>query len=294
MNAKNINFNDVRYAQEYFYPYFSHRTMSVSETYVALVFGLLDPKSLAPIRIFEVEGHSYCIDTRRLTIVKELQQRNKLDVLENFPVQYMLINDEESARQYWNLVNCRLPAMKKSGLDGSTIRLESEPDYMCCFNKGTNTFRSDLEQHIIQKHLNMRVPTFKNLNIYKCYKCDKQGHIFARKRSTQSVYEIFRKCACPECESNKIYKMQVPWTEVTFAELCSKILELKQSLVRSNQLERNISQPIASHQLSRNKDTEYFITPCFIFTLIIAICIALAYILTSKWPKTYHNYVDIN
>jgi hypothetical protein len=135
MNGRNIDYHSVRYAQEYLYPYFSNGKMSVSETYIALANGFLDPDSLAPITIFEHDQYLYCIDTRRLTIAKELQRRNKKDVLKKFRFQYVKKGDAEFADQYHNLVYERLPAMKKTGLDGSTIKLYPKSEYMCCFDQ---------------------------------------------------------------------------------------------------------------------------------------------------------------
>lgn len=116
MSIENIDFQSVRYTQEYFNPCFSNGEMSVSETYVALAAGFLDPTSLAPITIFEHNKYYYCIDTRRLTIAKELQQRGKLDILRRFPFRYVKEGDADFVDQYHNLINDRLPALKKKVL----------------------------------------------------------------------------------------------------------------------------------------------------------------------------------
>lgn len=86
MSIPNVDYNSVRYTQEYFYPSFSNGQMSVSETYVLVENGFLDPSSFAPITIFVHAGYLYCIDTRRLTIAKELQRRGKGDILQRLPI----------------------------------------------------------------------------------------------------------------------------------------------------------------------------------------------------------------
>ncbi|CAF3460693.1 unnamed protein product [Rotaria socialis] len=107
MWTSNIDYSTVRYAQEFLHPTFSNGAMSVSETYVALANGFLDPAALSPIRIFEHSKQLYCIDTRRLRIAKELQRQNKVSVLQRFPFQYI-----KSYDQYFNFVYERLPAME--------------------------------------------------------------------------------------------------------------------------------------------------------------------------------------
>jgi hypothetical protein len=118
INAERINFRFVLYAQQFLYPDFSN-----GEMYVALMNGFLDPASLGLIKIFEVGRNLHCIDTRRLKIIKELQRRNKYDLLKHFTVQYVQEDDEDFTNEYWNLVNCHIPAMKREGLDGSTIQI---------------------------------------------------------------------------------------------------------------------------------------------------------------------------
>lgn len=55
MTADTIDLISVRYAQlTPLRPCFSNSKMSISETYVALEKGFLDPTSLAPITVFEV------------------------------------------------------------------------------------------------------------------------------------------------------------------------------------------------------------------------------------------------
>lgn len=78
MSVRNIDYDYVRYTQEDFYSSFSNGKMSVSETYIALANGFIDPTDLAPITIFEYNDYLYCIDTRRLTIAKELQRNKKI------------------------------------------------------------------------------------------------------------------------------------------------------------------------------------------------------------------------
>jgi hypothetical protein len=236
MSAESIDFGSVRYAQEYLYSYFSNGEMSISETYVVLANGFLDPASLAPIRIFEVGSNLYCIDTRRLKIVKELQRRNKLDVLKHFTVQYVRENDENFTNQYCDLVDRRLPAMKRKGLDGLTIKLDDNPknlNYMCCFDEMGN-FRDDLDEHIAGEHLDMDVRLFKSLNTYECHKCDQKAHIIAKKPQSNGCYSFFQQCMCRRSELSILYRMTKSWTEVTFAEFCNEFVRLQEILSRSN------------------------------------------------------------
>jgi len=193
MSVQNIDYDSVRYTQEHFYPHFSNGTMSVSETYVALANGFLDPTSLAPITIFEYNEHLYCIDTRRLTIAKELQRRGKFAILKRFPIQYTTKYDKEFEDQYCNLVYERLPAMKKKNLDGSTINLYHESDYMCCYNSVSGKFRDDLDEHIARDHLKMSVSDFKEMNISQCSQCNQKLRITIIKPSNKGYYKFIKK-----------------------------------------------------------------------------------------------------
>jgi len=100
INAERINFRFVLYAQQFLYPDFSNGEMSISEMYVALTNGFLDTASLGLIKIFEVGRNLHYIDTRRLKIIKELQRRNKHDLLKHFAVQYVQEDDEDFTNEY--------------------------------------------------------------------------------------------------------------------------------------------------------------------------------------------------
>jgi hypothetical protein len=228
MSVRNIDYQSVRFTQEHFYPHFSNGKMSVSEIYVALANGFLDPTSLVPITIFEYNEHLYCIDTRRLKITKELQRRRKFDVLKRFPFQYVKKSDEKFASQYANLVDDRLPAMKKKGLDGSTVKLCGKSDDMCCYNLASGNFRDDLDEHIAHDHLHMTVLTFKELNVYQC---NKKSQISIIKPPNKTNYRFIQNCTCPNSELMVLHTINKPWTEVTFQEICDVFLCLNATVL---------------------------------------------------------------
>jgi hypothetical protein len=224
MSIRNIDYHNVRYTQETFYPYFSNGKMSVSETYVALANGFLDPASLASITIFEHNKHLYCIDTRRLTILKELQRKKKLDVLKGFDVQYVKEGDKAFTEQYFNLVYERLPTMKSKGLDGSTIKLYRESAYMCCFDSISGNFRDDLDEHVAHDHLKMSFAEFKKLNVGQCNRCHQKFHLTVFKPSNKSTYKVMHHCACRKYGSTVLDTIEKPWPQVTLQEICETIL----------------------------------------------------------------------
>lgn len=88
--------------------------------------------------------------------------------MKQFPHQFAKKGDEKFANQYADLINNRLPAMKKKGLDGSTIKLNVKTDHKCCYNLDAGRFRDDLEEHIAKDHLKMSVRDFKELNVNQC------------------------------------------------------------------------------------------------------------------------------
>ena len=230
MTADETDLISVRYAElTPIRPYFSKSKMSVSEIYVALENGFLDPGSLAAITVFEVSGGLYCLDTRRLMIIQELQRRNKWHVLEGFRVQYVQEGDTDSSDQYWELADHRIPAMRKEGLDGSTIQIDYKSKCMCCFDQ-TGNFRANLDRHIAEKHLNMLLWDFKNLNTYDCHQCGQRAYIIAKKSQSHTHYTFYQKCGCRKSELWMLDTMQKPWATVTFTEFCNEFLRLKENL----------------------------------------------------------------
>jgi hypothetical protein len=250
MSVRKIDYDSLRYTQEYFYPYFSNGKMSVSETYIILANGFLDPASLAPITIFEFNEHLYCIDTRRLTIAKNLQRTKKLDILKRFPFQYVKKGDNEFADRYLNLVDDRLPAMKKKGLDGSKIKLYPESDYMCCYNLVSGNFRDDLDEHIAHDHLRMSFLEFKNLNISQCSRCNQKTYINFIKPSNKSSYIFRQNCSCQNSEPLVLHIMKKPWTEVTLREICDVFLCLNQTALYLTASLKNVVKSVNSKEVS--------------------------------------------
>ncbi len=249
MSIRNIDYDSVRYMQEYLYPYFSNGKISVSETYVALANGFINPASLPPITIFEYNESLYCIDTRRLMIAKELQRKKKFNVLKRFPLQYVKKGDAEFANQYFNFVYERLPAMKKYGFDGSTIKLDRKLDYMCCYNSISGNFRDDLDEHIACDHLKMSFSEFKELNISQCNRCNQKLHINAIKPSNKSYYIFKQNCACRNSEPLALYTIKKPWTEVTLREICDVFVCLNTTAHNKSASLTNVVKSVSSKEL---------------------------------------------
>jgi hypothetical protein len=82
-------------------------------------------------------------------------------VLNRFTIQCVQEDDEDFKDQYLDLVDCRIPAMKRKRLDCSAIQLAYNSNYMCCFDEIGN-FHNDLHKHIAEEHLKMRLWGFKN------------------------------------------------------------------------------------------------------------------------------------
>jgi hypothetical protein len=251
MSVRNIDYNFVRYTEELFYPYFSDGKISVSEMYVALANGFLDPISLAPITIFEYDEQLYCINARRLTIAKELQQRGKLDILERLPIQYVTKDDKEFAEQYRNFVDERLPAMKKKGFDGSTIKVYRDLYYMCCYSLITGKFRDDLDEHIARYHLKMKISDFEKMNVSQCDRCHQERYITIIKPSNKGSYKFIQNYACRISGSIVLHTMEEPWTEVTLREICNVFLNLKENALNEPvTFEKSSSAPVPSMKRS--------------------------------------------
>ena len=228
MSTPSIDYDSVRYTQETFKPYFSssrENGMSISETYVLLANGFLDPSSLAPMTIFEHDDYLYCIDTRRLKIAKELERKGKRDISQLLPIQYVKKGDPHFASQYHDLVNKRLPAMKKKGLNGSTITLDEEPSYMCCYKPNSAQFHDDLEEHIAHDHLEMDVSEFRKLNISQCDQCNQKSTIIIHKPAHKS-YRFIQEHVCSHVERQIVHIMEKPWPDVSLQEISDLFRQL--------------------------------------------------------------------
>lgn len=219
MSTPKIDYSSVRYTQEYFYPTFSNGKMSVAETYVLVENGFLDPASFAPITIFEHDGYLYCIDTRRVTIAKELQRKGKIDILKRLPIEYVREGDRKFHDQHRNLVDDRLPSMRKKGLDGSTAKLYEKSGYMCCYT-GSARFRDDLTEHIACDHLQMDESDFRSLNTAQCGQCYQKSTVVIHKPSNKGSYRFIRHCSCEDSEGRVLLTMDNPWTDVGLLEIC--------------------------------------------------------------------------
>lgn len=233
MNSIYIDYSSVRYAQEYLHPNFANARncgMSVSETYFLLANGILDPSSFSPMRIFKHNNSLYCIDTRRLKIAKELHDRRKFDVLKRLPIQYIEKDDIDFVNQYRNLVHDRLRAMRKKGLDGSTIRLREELDYMCCYESDSDEFRDDLEEHIIWDHLHMSIADFQRLNVFQCSQCKQESRIIIKKPASKGHYKFIQKSISQQSKERVLHTTDKSWTKISLQEICITLVELKNKI----------------------------------------------------------------
>ena len=233
MNNIYIDYSSVRYAQEYLHPNFANTRncgMSVSETYFLLANGILDPSSFSPMRIFNHNNSLYCIDTRRLKIAKELKDKRKFDVLKRLPIQYIEKDDIDFVNQYRNLVHVRLPAMRRKGLDGSTIRLREESGYMCCYESDSDQFHDDLEEHIIWNHLKMSISDFQRLNVFQCSQCKQESRIIIKKPASQGRYKFIQKSTSQQLKERMLHTTDKPWAEISLREICEILVELKSNI----------------------------------------------------------------
>ena len=289
MSHPDIDYNLVRYTEEYFYPYFSNGRMTVSEVYIALANGFLDPISLSPITIFECNERLYCTNTRRLTIAKELQRRKKFSALERLPVQYITKDNEEFAEQYRHFVDERLPAMNKKGLDGTTIKLYRDLDYVCCYSLITDTFRDDLDDHIVLYHLKTDISDLESLNLSQCNRCHQESSIIIIKPPNKSSYKFIQNYACRNFGPIVRHTMEKPWTNVTFREICEILLDLKKnastsvrSMKRSSQStvfsRRQTLLALHNSHIRREQPISQFLLRCLIV-------IVLSWLIIIFFPK---------
>lgn len=117
---------DVRYTQEFLYPSFSNGAMTVAETYVILELNILDPASLPPMVIFKYDDKYWCRDTRRMMIAKALLEANRFSASGNMQCILVTGKDKEYRKQYQNLIDERLPSMKRKGIDGTTVKISTK------------------------------------------------------------------------------------------------------------------------------------------------------------------------
>lgn len=228
-----IDYSSVRYAQEYFDPTFASTRnggMSVSETYFLLAIGILDPSSFSPMRIFKHNYSLYCIDTRRLKTAKELQDRGKFDVLNRLPIQYIEKDDTDFGNQYRNLVHQRLPAMRRKGLDGSTIKVREETDYMCCYEPDSDQFRDDLEEHIIWDHLDMSILDFRRLHRFQCSPCKHESRIIIKKPAKKGHYKFIEKSISQQSKEIVLHTTEKSWDRISLKEIRKILVELKNNV----------------------------------------------------------------
>ncbi|CAF2808633.1 unnamed protein product [Rotaria sp. Silwood2] len=98
--TSSFTYSGVHYGQEYIYTKFSQGVMTLGETYVALVFGLIDPTCLPSMAIISYDNKIWCTDTRRLTLVKELERQGEWDVLKSMRIHQV----EKNTPQYQDFV----------------------------------------------------------------------------------------------------------------------------------------------------------------------------------------------
>ncbi|CAF2546972.1 unnamed protein product [Rotaria sp. Silwood2] len=219
----NSSFTDccVRYGQECVYTKFSQGNMTLGEIYMTLIYGLIDPACLPSMAVIYHDNKVWCTDTRRLTLAKELERQGKWDVLELMRIHQV----ERNTAQYRDFVNHRLPAMRRRGFNGLTVQVSDNRGPTCCFNSDSR-LRADLEDHIINDHLNyMTLKQFKDLAHFYCDMCHKTTQITCKKSTKASYYTIIRKCGC---QPKNTHRFSQPWTNITLQELCDELKRYKQ------------------------------------------------------------------
>jgi hypothetical protein len=224
--SRSRTFSDVLYTQKSVYSNFSNGTMSIAETYVALAIGFLDPTSLPPMVIFDHDLLSWCRDTRRLVIARALEQNCYFPVLEKMQVIDAKKTDNNYKEQYNNLINERLPAMKRKKFDGKNVEVSTRKGRFCCFDLASNLFRDDVIEHVAKCHLDMTVTELENLNTYQCKTCGNETKLqFTRlgNRKQRKYYRIVRGCKCVD----QGHIIDIPWQEVSFGRICDELRKYK-------------------------------------------------------------------
>ena len=134
---------------------------------------------------------------------------------------------KKNTPQYRDFVDHRLPAMRRKGLDGLTVKLSDRRGPTCCFNSESR-FRTDLEEHIMPDHLNnFNIELFQSLTIYYCNMCRTKTRITCTKSTSRSYYQIIRRCGCKPKRPHRFAK---PWSELTFSDLYNELLQYNHSL----------------------------------------------------------------
>ncbi len=231
--------------------------------------------------------------------------------MKRFPIQYTTKHDKEFEDQNCNLVYERLPAMKKKNLDGSTINLYHESDYMCCYNSVSGKFRDDLDEHIARDHLKMSVSDFKEMNISQCSQCNQKLRITIIKPSNKGSYKFIKNCACKTSASSTLLVMEIPWTEVTLREIRDVFVSFTGEYVLKGSLTfvKSASVPISStkrsnqstvflrwqkplaesllynNRITKEEKTDGFIKGCCLFLLRCFFIIILFQLIIIFCPK---------
>ena len=257
MSKQTIDYSSIRYTDEYFKPYFSNGKLSVSEVYVLLAHGFIDPSLFSPVTIFEYEGYLYSTNIRRLKIAKELQRMKKFDILKRFRYQYVKINDTEYTNQYFKLLNERLQKMKKKEFDGSTIKLEDQPSYQCCYNLLTSDFRDDLDEHIARDHLGMNFEQFNELNLYECNQCNQKGSIYLIRSPNKSNYRFMQKCSCQNFQPHLLHEIRRPRSEIPLRKICHMFQHLTETISTTNDSNQLINEDNKSYDSKDIVHTSY-------------------------------------
>ena len=226
-DGRPIKFADIRYTQKFVYPTFSNGKMSVAETYAALALGFLDPGSLPPMVIFHHDNRYWSRDARRLTIARALEENGYDNVLKQTNVIFAKRNDRTYAEQYRNLIENRLPSMRKKQFDGKTVEVANKKGRTCCFNMTSHKFRDDLIEHIASDHLSSKVEELKNVASYECCHCRKKTKLQVKRTGSNKqckYYTVIRCCGCIVHQANPIEKR---WQEVTLQDMVRFLTKFK-------------------------------------------------------------------
>jgi hypothetical protein len=219
-------FSDVFYTQQYVYPHFSNGKMSVAETYVALAIGLLDPGSLPPMVIFQHDNKRWCRDTRRLTIARALERSHHDEVLGGIKVINAEKTDKCYEKQYNNLIDERISAMKRKKLDGKSVKVSNRKGVYCCFDLASNLFRDNVIEHVADDHLQMKFDDFIELNSYNCERCNTKTQLQLKRFGTKNERKCYR--IVPDCGCNyQEYKIDKPWQQVSLRIMCDELTKYK-------------------------------------------------------------------
>ena len=202
------------------YTRFSQGQMTLGEIYLALVYGLIDPGCFPSMAVIHHDKKIWCTDTRRLTLVKQMERQGKWDVLSSMRIHRVA----SGTSQYKDFVTNRLPALQRRGFDGLTVQVSDQKGPTCCFDS-SHRFRVDLEDHIIRDHLRqITLREFSDLTEFQCDMCHKATRISCTKSKKASFYMMIRKCGC---QPKDIYQCTKPWLTMTLRDLCNEFRRYK-------------------------------------------------------------------